>query len=104
MHNLRAGAEAQVTSPVQPAVSIVACNRSLSDILLRDQVDSLAEGFAPVAKVHHLISSPPPGGWSGGGMGRFVEATARDHLPKVGLQVFQVFPGEGSEPLSPVWP
>ncbi|CAH0022493.1 unnamed protein product [Clonostachys rhizophaga] len=46
------------------AVSLLYANNSLSDILLRKELDSLAKQFPHKFQVHYILVHPPPG-WTG---------------------------------------
>lgn len=59
-------------------ISLVYANNSESDILLREDIDSLASQFPYKLRVHYVLLHPPSG-WSHG-IGYITENTIKEHI------------------------
>lgn len=66
-------------------LSLIFGNVAEEDILMRDELDALADRY-PNFKVFHVLNNPPKKGWKGGS-GFITQAMIKEHLPPPGDNV-----------------
>ena len=75
-----------------PEVSLVFGNRTVDDILLRDELEAFAKNHPDKFNLHFTVDVQPEGDWNGG-VGFITEKMLKDHLPAPGFETLILYCG-----------